>query len=214
LTSKREALNLIITGVGGQGNVLSSQILGQALVAKGHFVTIGETYGASQRGGSVMSHIRLSGRKQPSPLIPQGQADVILGLEPVEALRVLTGYGYRETVVIANTRPIYPVDVTSGDESYPEMEEITSALRNLSRELYLIPATEKALEMGSSILGNMIMIGALLQLGILPLTGEEFARTLTRNFQGKRLEANLRALETGANLIERRENPGGPGADR
>src|SRR5512135_3720057 len=105
--------NLIITGVGGQGNVLSSQLIGQALVGKGFFVTIGETYGASQRGGSVMSHIRLSSRKQLSPLISRGQADVVLGLEPVEALRVLTVYGNRKTVVLTNTRPIYPVDVTS-----------------------------------------------------------------------------------------------------
>ena len=91
MTAKKESKNLIITGVGGQGNVLSSQLLGQALVGKGYFVTIGETYGASQRGGSVMSHIRLSTLKQLSPLIPRGKADVVLGLEPVEALRVLTG---------------------------------------------------------------------------------------------------------------------------
>ena len=208
MTAEKESLNLIITGVGGQGNVLSSQILGQALVGKGFFVTIGETYGASQRGGSVMSHIRLSSRKQLSPLIPQGKADVVLGLEPVEALRVLTGYGYRDTVVITNTRPIYPTDVTSGDETYPEMKEIESALRNLSRELHVIPATEKALEMGSPILGNMIMIGALLKLNLLPLTAAEFSQTLKQNFQGKRLESNLRALETGAILIEKQGNPG------
>ncbi len=214
MTAEKESKNLIITGVGGQGNVLSSQILGQALVGKGYFVTIGETYGASQRGGSVMSHIRLSSLKQLSPLIPQGKADVVLGLEPVEALRVLTGYGYRDTVVITNTRPIYPVDVTSGDERYPEMEEIETALRNLSRTLHLIPATEKALEMGSPILGNMIMIGALLKLNLLPLTADEFAQTLSQMFRGKRLESNLQALETGALLIGKRENPGALGAGR
>ena len=201
MTAEKESKNLIITGVGGQGNVLSSQILGQALVEKGYFVTIGETYGASQRGGSVMSHIRLSTLKQLSPLIPQGKADVVLGLEPVEALRVLTGYGYRDTVVITNTRPIYPVDVTSGNERYPEMEEIETALRNLSRKLHLIPATERALEMGSPILGNMIMIGALLKLNLLPLTAAEFGQTLKQNCQGKRLESNLQALETGAILM-------------
>jgi indolepyruvate ferredoxin oxidoreductase, beta subunit len=214
LTAEKESKNLIITGVGGQGNVLSSQMLGQALVGKGYFVTIGETYGASQRGGSVMSHIRLSSLKQLSPLIPQGKADVVLGLEPVEALRVLTGYGYRDTVVVTNTRPIYPVDVTSGDERYPEMEEIETALRNLSRKLHLIPATERALEMGSPILGNMIMIGALLKLDLLPLTAAEFGQTLKQNFQGKRLESNLQALETGAILIGERENPGVPEAGR
>ena len=74
MSSKKESYNLIVTGVGGQGNVLSSQLVGQAFVRKGYFVTIGETYGASQRGGSVMSHIRVSSRKQLSPLIPKGKA--------------------------------------------------------------------------------------------------------------------------------------------
>jgi indolepyruvate ferredoxin oxidoreductase, beta subunit len=212
LTARKEPINLIITGVGGQGNVLSSQILGQALVQKGFWVTIGETYGASQRGGSVMSHIRLSSRKQLSPLISRGKADVVLGLEPVEALRVLTVYGNRETVVIANTRPIYPVDVTSGDENYPEMEEIESALKSLSRRLHWVPATEKALAMGSPILGNMIMIGALLKLRLLPLSAADFCQTLGQNFRGKRLEVNLEALKAGQDLIKTPGSPGVPAA--
>ena len=201
MTAKKEPYNLIITGVGGQGNVLSSQLIGQAFVRKGFLVTIGETYGSSQRGGSVMSHIRLSSRKQLSPLIPRGKADVVLGLEPVEALRVLTAYGNPETVVIANTRPIYPVDVTSGDENYPEMEEIEAALKSLSRKLYCVPATEKAMAMGPPILGNMIMIGALLELNLLPLSAAEFQKTLAKNFTAQRLKTNLQALEEGKKII-------------
>ncbi len=212
MKARKEPLNLIITGVGGQGNVLSSQLLGQALVGKGFWVTIGETYGASQRGGSVMSHIRVSSHKQLSPLISRGKADAVLGLEPVEALRVLTVYGNRETVVITNTRPIYPVDVTSGDENYPEMEEIESSLKSLSRKLHLVSATEKALAMGSPILGNMIMIGALLKLRLLPLTAADFRRTLAQSFAGKKLEINLQALAAGQKLIKRQDTPGVPAA--
>jgi indolepyruvate ferredoxin oxidoreductase beta subunit len=201
LATKKETCNLIITGVGGQGNVLSSQLIGQALVGKGYFVTIGETYGASQRGGSVMSHIRISSRKQLSPLIPRGKADIVVGLEPVEALRVLTVYGNSQTVVLSNTRPIYPVDVTSGDERYPEPEEIRKALKDLSRKVYYVAATDKAMEMGSSILGNMIMVGALLELNLLPLSPAEFRETLGRNFKEARLETNLRALEEGRRTV-------------
>jgi len=201
LATKKESYNLIITGVGGQGNVLSSQLIGQALVGKGYFVTIGETYGASQRGGSVMSHIRISSQKQMSPLIPRGKADIVVGLEPVEALRVLTVYGNPQTVVLSNTRPIYPVDVTSGDEKYPETEEIQKALESLSRKTYSIAATEKAMEMGSPILGNMIMIGALLELNLLPLSPSEFRETLTKNFTAPRLRTNLQALEEGKKII-------------
>ena len=201
MATKKETYNLIITGVGGQGNVLSSQLIGQALVGKGYFVTIGETYGASQRGGSVMSHIRISSQKQLSPLIPRGKADIVVGLEPVEALRVLTAYGNPQTVVLSNTRPIYPVDVTSGDEKYPETEEIQKALESLSRKIYSIAATEKAMEMGSPILGNMIMIGALLELNLLPLSPSEFRETLTKNFTAQRLRTNLQALEEGKKII-------------
>ena len=201
MASKKETYNLIITGVGGQGNVLSSQLIGQALVGKGYFVTIGETYGASQRGGSVMSHIRISSKKQLSPLIPRGKADIVIGLEPVEALRVLTVYGNSQTVVLSNTRPIYPVDVTSGNEKYPEEEEIRDALKGLSQKVYYVPATDKAIGMGSPILGNMIMMGALLELDLLPLSPAEFRKTLGRNFKEERLETNLRALEEGKRTV-------------
>jgi len=201
LATQEETYNLIITGVGGQGNVLSSQLIGQAMVGKGYFVTIGETYGASQRGGSVMSHIRVSSKKQLSPLIPRGKADIVIGLEPVEALRVLTVYGNSQTVVLSNTRPIYPVDVTSGDEKYPEHAEIQRALKDLSRQVHYIPATEKAMEMGSPILGNMIMMGALLELNLLPLSPAEFRETLGRSFKEARLETNLRALEEGKRTV-------------
>ncbi|MCJ7831036.1 MAG: 2-oxoacid:acceptor oxidoreductase family protein, partial [Dehalococcoidia bacterium] len=76
----KDPLNIIITGVGGQGNVLLSQLAGKALVRNGYHATIGETYGASQRGGAVMSHLRVSREKQYGPLIAQGQADIVLGL--------------------------------------------------------------------------------------------------------------------------------------
>ena len=201
MATGKETYNLIITGVGGQGNVLSSQLIGQALVGKGYLVTIGETYGSSQRGGSVMSHIRISSRKQLGPLIPRGKADIIIGLEPVEALRILTAYGNPQTVVLSNTRPIYPVGVTSGDEKYPEIEEIQGALKDLSRKFYSVPATEKAMEMGSAILGNMIMIGALLDLNLLPLSAAEFQKTLAKTFSANRLETNLQALEEGKRIV-------------
>ncbi len=198
----KDSYNLIITGVGGQGNVLSSQLIGQAMVAKGFQVTIGETYGASQRGGSVMSHIRISAVKQLSPLIPKGKADIVVALEPVEALRILTQYGNRETVVLVNTRPIYPVDVTSGSEKYPQMGDIKRSLEGLSRKVYYLPATEKAIQMGSPILGNMIMLGALLEVNLLPLSAEEFRQTLANNFREKRLETNLQALQEGEKMIQ------------
>jgi len=89
----KDPYNLIITGVGGQGNVMASRVLSNMLVRKGYYVTIGETFGASQRGGSVMSHIRVSASSAWSPQIPQGRADMVVSLEPIEAIRVLKTYG-------------------------------------------------------------------------------------------------------------------------
>ena len=98
--------NLIITGVGGQGNVLASKLVGNMLTDKGYRVTIGETFGASQRGGSVMSHLRISAESVFSPQIPRGRAHLVVALEPTEALRVLGEYGNPGIKVITNTRPV------------------------------------------------------------------------------------------------------------
>jgi indolepyruvate ferredoxin oxidoreductase beta subunit len=199
----KESYNLIIAGVGGQGNVLASQLIGQVFIRKGYFVTIGETYGASQRGGAVMSHIRISKRKQLSPLIPKGKADVLMALEPVEAIRVLIPYGSPDVVALVNTRPLYPVDVTAGEASYPEIEEIKGCLENLSRKVYFIDATEKAVQMGLPILGNMIMIGALIELGLLPFNYEDFCDILSTNFDKKELALNIQAIGEGRKAAQR-----------
>ena len=91
---------------------------------QGYVITIGETYGASQRGGSVMSHTRVSQKEPYSPLIPEGQFDLVVGLEPVEALRVLGHYGNPRVQIILNTRPIYSIDVVAGNVAYPELPEV------------------------------------------------------------------------------------------
>ncbi len=198
---QNEAYNLIITGVGGQGNVLSSLLIGQALVRKRYFVTIGETYGMAQRGGPVMSHIRISSKKQPSPLIRKGTADTVISLEPVEALRVLVTYGNPKVIVLVNSRPVYPVDVTAGDAIYPDFKEIKQALKSLSLKIYFLDATEKAIQLGSPILTNIIMIGALLELKVLPLEEKEFVETLTRRFSNEKLKLNIKALEEGKRML-------------
>lgn len=202
MSNSKDSYNLIVTGVGGQGNVLASQLIGQAFVNKGFFATIGETYGASQRGGPVMSHIRISQKKQLSPLIPQGRADIIMALEPVEALRVIAPYGNPEVVAIVNTRSIFPIEVTAGDENYPEMEEIQSVLKQLCGKVYFINAVEKALDLGLAILSNMIMIGALLELNLLPLSVEEFTEVLSKNLPEKHLAINLKALAEGRKAVQ------------
>ncbi|UCH86864.1 MAG: indolepyruvate oxidoreductase subunit beta [Dehalococcoidia bacterium] len=199
-----DPLNVIVTGVGGQGNVLISQLMGSALVRTGHHVTIGETYGASQRGGAVMSHLRISREAQYGPLIPHGQANVILGLEPVETLRVLGQYGNPDVTVITNSRPVYPLAVAIGTAQYPSVEEIVKALEELSSKAWLINATDIALDLGASILTNIVMAGALVGAGVLPLAPEEFEQELQESLPADRLDFNLKAFRRGLAEVKAR----------
>ena len=145
----KEPINLIITGVGGQGNVLASQVLGRMLIGKGLRVTIGETYGLSQRGGAVMSQVRISTRKTYGPMIPQGQADLIAGLEPLEVLRTLGNYGRPDIRVLTNDRPIYPINVLSGSSIYPETDKIHQTLGELALKVWWLPITREALQLAT-----------------------------------------------------------------
>lgn len=194
---EKDPWNLVITGVGGQGNVLASQILGQILVDKGYLVTIGETYGASQRGGSVMSHLRVSTRDQFSPLIPEGQADLVIGLEPTEVLRVMGFYGNPSTMALVNLRPVHPIDVIAGESRYPELEQVLEKLKRLSSRVWVLNATEIALEMGDPLYSNIVMLGALSALGLLPVDQEGFHCVAERLMPAQRMQENLAAFQKG-----------------
>lgn len=196
-------LNLIITGVGGQGNVLASQIIGNASLKKGFKVTIGETFGLSQRGGPVMSHIRLSRTRNFGPLIPPNMAHIIVGLEPLETIRILHEYGNKETIFIVNSRPIYPLNVIAGDVEYPDIDWIRSVLNELGQKLYWLDATPIAIELGDPIILNMIMIGALCGLPDFPIEVKDFREVIKNIFPESKLKANYKALETGRSLINK-----------
>lgn len=196
----KDPLNLIITGVGGQGNVMISLIIGNAFVRDGFFVTVGETYGASQRGGPVMSHMRISKKTQYSPFIPEGCADIILGMEPVETLRMLGKYGNPNVVTIINPRPIYSIDVTGGHAQYPDLDKLIETVKELSSQTWLINATEEAQKMGSHMFANAILIGALIGSGVLPLDKKSVEPILREAFP-KEVEANMAAFSKGMELV-------------
>ena len=194
--------NLIITGVGGQGNVLASKILGNMLSVKKLRVTIGETFGASQRGGSVMSHLRISATATWSPQIPAGKAHMVVALEPIEALRVLTVYGNPQTKLLCNTRPIQPVSVICGDTIYPSDEELEQWVEKLTENAWYVDATEEAMKLGNPIFGNIMMIGALAAIGDLPLERKDFKTVIKRTMTSDKMDINLAAYDTGIQLIE------------
>ncbi len=198
---RHDPYNLIITGVGGQGNVLASRMVGDMLSLKGLEVTIGETFGASQRGGSVMSHLRISTESTWSPQIPAGSCHLLISLEPSESLRVLSSYGNPNVNVLCNTRPVHAISVISGDRDYPGIDEMKSWVEELSESCWFLPATEKALELGQPILANIIMVGAAVGVGILPLKRSDFEAVIRETMPSDKQELNLEAFDLGKAMI-------------
>ena len=198
----KDPFNVIIGGVGGQGNVLASQILGEMLVSQGYVITIGETYGASQRGGAVMSHLRISTKDQFSPVIPEGQCDLLVSLEPVEVLRILDTYGNPRVITLLNTRPIHPMDVISGSATYPEVSRVISKIKELSKRVWSLNATEIALAMGDPIFSNIVMLGALCTIDVLPIHRQGFETIIRDLLPSRLLEENLKAFDKGGEAVQ------------
>ncbi len=199
-----DPFNLIITGVGGQGNVLASRVVGNMLMGQDLYVTIGETFGASQRGGSVMSHLRISGDSNFSPQIPKGKAHIVVALEPTEALRVLRDYGNPDVKVICNMRPIHAVGVISGETEYPSHDDLKKWIQKLSTKAWFVNATDEAMKLGNPIFGNIMLVGALAATGMLPLDREGFEKVISRIMPATKVEINLTAFDQGMGMINGR----------
>ncbi len=193
--------NLIITGVGGQGNVMASRVVGNMLSQQGFHITIGETFGASQRGGSVMSHLRISSISSFSPQIPKGKAHMVIALEPTEAIRVLANYGNPETNVLCNTRPIRSIAVISGEVDYPSIEDMKKWISGLSRGAWFFNATDAAIKMGNPIFGNIMLVGALAGTNVLPLDREGFEKVISETMPPDKVESNLSAYDAGVDMV-------------
>jgi indolepyruvate ferredoxin oxidoreductase, beta subunit len=196
-----DPLNLIICGVGGQGNILLSGMVGGAYIKKGYFATIGETFGAAQRGGAVFSGVRISKKREYGPLMPEGKAHLILGLEPLETLRMIQRYANPETVCISNIYPVVPAGVSAARDVYPDTEELKSAISSLCRQTWFLDATTIALDLDAPIAMNIVMVGALLGTGQLALTEEDIKVELRENLPPDRLELNYKALARGMEAV-------------
>ena len=192
-----EPFNLVVCGVGGQGNILISRLIGRILTAQGYTVSIGETFGAAQRGGSVFSSIRISKKHLQSPLIPKGQANIILSLEPMEALRQMKFLGNSEVRVLSNTKIVQPADVLAGRTAYPDLAELESAIAALSAQAWFVPATDIALDLGSAIVTNIVMLGALVGSKTMPISLEQAEDEVRATIPDSQIELNLEALKKG-----------------
>ncbi len=150
-----------------------------------------------------MSHIRLSKETRYGPLIPKGKAHIIVGFEPAECLRTICEFGNRETKVIVNPRLVYPIDVLSGEATYPPIDKILNAMKELVHSVFVIEATELAKEAGDTVAQNIVMVGCLAASGFTPLKHETLRAVLTELFSEKNLELNLKAFDLGAKEFEK-----------
>jgi len=198
---KNDPLSLIVIGVAGQGNVVTSFLICEALVNEGFRVTFGQTYPAQQRGGPVINYIRISKEIQASPIIPEGRADVIVAMEPVEAMRMLYQYGNPDVITMVNPRPIQAIDGTGLGTKYPSVDKLLEDITALSAKTWIIQATEEARKLGNPIMANVILVGALVGSGILPLDRKAVEPLLRERFP-KSIDINLKALDKGIELVK------------
>ena len=193
--------NVLITGVGGQGVILMSELLGNAAVKEGLKVRGSEVLGMAVRGGSVVSMIRL-GDEVYGPLIPMGKGDVLVGMELSEALRHIT-YLSKSGSVIVNTKKVVPTSVLIGKSSYPSLEKILEKLNSNSTRVVRLDADQIAEEAGSLLTANIVMLGALFGTGQLPIKVETIKESIEARFPAKVVPVNIKAFDLGYQACQR-----------
>jgi indolepyruvate ferredoxin oxidoreductase beta subunit len=194
----RDPYSILVAGVGGQGNLVCGRIIAEATVLQGLRPVVGDTFGASRRGGSVMTHIRI-GKQDWGPLIPKGEVDVLLGFEPVEALRAAVKYAGERTVAIVSKMAVPPSNVTSGELRYPAISDITQGLESVCKRVHMLD-TEQVLEnMGSLRALNSYMIGALSSIEDFPLDSKNLRKAISTVLES---EKDLAAFHEGAKALQ------------
>ena len=198
----RDPLSLVIAGVGGQGNILMARMVGSVLLKNGYFVTMADDIGVAQRAGAVVSNIRISKKRRCGPMIPEGHTHFILGLEPLETLRMLNRYGNPQVLTLSNLKPNFPAGVLLGRDEYPDLIKLREAIEALSEMAWFVDATDIALKLGAVIATNIVMLGALVATKKLPLSKQDIEDEIREIFPPKSVELNLRALGMGLNAIK------------
>lgn len=188
-------LNILIAGVGGQGNLLASEIISWASVKQGFKIHVADIFGAAQRGGAVTSHIRL-GKEVYNPVMPQCSAHILLGFEPVECLRAAS-FLRPDCTAIVNTRIIVPSSVSLGQASYPTLDQITTIMQGLVRKIVMLDAASLALRAGDALMINIVMVGALAGTNATPIRKETFTEAIKSLVPNGTEENNLKAFNLG-----------------
>ncbi len=182
--------NIIICGVGGQGTVLAAKVLSQAAISNGERVLSAETIGMAQRGGSVVSHVRI-GEDVYSPLVPQGQADVLIAFEAAEAVRNIA-FLKKGGSVIVNKKVVQPVTASLSGKTFDENEMI-SYIEKVAGNVIAVDTDQACKDLGSSKVVNMVLLGAASKSGL--ISKDELKDALKLLVKPEFYELNVRAID-------------------
>ena len=188
--------NIYICGVGGQGIIKTSVIIGEAAMNQGLNVVMSEIHGMSQRGGSVSTELKIGDYN--SSIIPEQGADMLLSFEPIETVRGLDKVN-DDTKIVFNTHPIVPA---SSDKPYPGVGNITDILKENFKHVLPIDGTKLAMDAGNVLALNMVLLGAVTADDKFPLSKESVIAAMKNNLKPKFHELNLKAIESGYNWIK------------
>jgi indolepyruvate ferredoxin oxidoreductase beta subunit len=193
--------NIVLAGVGGQGTLLAAEILGMAAVKDGLNVRVSEIHGMAQRGGAVVSSVRI-GDAVMAPTVVDGQADVLLGFEPLETVRNLK-YSSEKTLVIMSSERIPPTELAVKDLKYPSIEEVKQKIHCFTEKIIVVRTTELAKEAGSSLAQNSVLLGALAAVTGFPLKVESVIDALRQLVPAKHVETNVEAFRLGYDAVKK-----------
>jgi len=198
----RDTCTIQIVGVGGQGALTVSRIIGAAALKKNVPIIISEIHGMAQRGGVVKTTIRLGDTISPLPF--KSDITCLVGFEPLEVYRARDEIS-KDTVVVISTDPIRPISVSSWGKVYPEVDDIIEEVKKHTECTFSLSAREKAQEAGNERVTNVVLLGALAGTGTLPFTCEELREAIGESVPEKSLEANLKAFDLGYGEVHDRK---------
>jgi indolepyruvate ferredoxin oxidoreductase beta subunit len=193
--------NIVLAGVGGQGTLLAGEIIGTAAVKEGLNVRVSEIHGMAQRGGAVVSNVRIGDGVFASTLV-EGQANVLLGFEPLETLRNLKSAS-EKTIVIVSTQRIPPTELTAKNTAYPTIEEVLNKIHLFTSKAVVVEAAELARKAGNRLAQNSVLLGALAAVEGFPMNAESLVEALRELVPKKHVEVNVKAFELGHDSVKK-----------
>ncbi|MDR2966723.1 MAG: indolepyruvate oxidoreductase subunit beta [Methanobacteriaceae archaeon] len=197
--NEKESYNIYVCGVGGQGIIKTSVIIGEAAMNEGYEVVQSEIHGMSQRGGVVSTELKIGDYK--SSIIEESKSDIILGFEPIEAVRGLNKAN-ENTKIVFNTHPIIPSTLSQSNQNYPDISRIIAILRNNYKHVFPVDGEKLAKDAGSLLSLNMVLLGSAIANDTFPISKKAIINAMKNNLNARFHDMNLKAIENGYEAVK------------